>query len=61
MPKFEKIKINGEKKVADAIVFIPEDAAINNNQQARMLPPLTEYENRRCSVGRKAIRQITGK
>jgi len=56
MPKFKKTE-----NVAKVVVFIPEDAEVNNSQQWRMSPPITEYENRRCSVGREAIKKITGK
>jgi len=58
MPKFEKIDINKEEQ--RVIVFVPKEAEINN-QQMQMSPPVTEYESRRCAVGRKAIKQITGK
>ena len=48
------------KSKAKTIIYVPEGARINNDLTPS-IPPRTNYEQRRTSVGREAIKKITGK
>jgi len=57
--KKTKQKIKKDKGV-EPFIFIPENVE-GNNTNIPLDSPLTEYKNRRCSIGRDAYRQVTGK
>lgn len=60
MPKFKKRIIKRKSREIEPFVYKPENVGLNEDITP-LAPPTTEYESRRCSVGRDAIRQITGK